>query len=90
MATIETEIKTGESRIVGNLVLTPQTQVLKIQIPRHHASLIWNRPKGVVVRTPEGQEQFLPVTDVTRIAIWTMLAGGLLGAILMGLMFRHK
>lgn len=90
MPIIETETKTGETRSVGDLELTPLTQVLKIQIPGHHAGLIWNRPKAVVVRTSYGQEQTLPIPDVTRITIWAMLAGGLLGAIVIGIMFRHK
>ena len=90
MSIIETEIKTGDSRQIGNLKLTPLTQVLKIQLPGQRAGLIWNRPKAVVVRTSEGQEQILPVPDVTRIAIWAMLAGGLLGAFVIGLMFRNK
>jgi len=90
MDIIETEIKTGDSRQIGNLELTPLTQVLKIHMPGRRAGLIWNRPKAVVVRTSDGREQILPIPDVTRIAIWAMLAGGLLGAFMMGLMFRHK
>ncbi len=42
--------------------------------------LIWNRPKAVIVRTPDGQENILPVRDVTRLVIWSMLAGGVAGS----------
>lgn len=87
MATIEREIRTGEAMQVGDYQITPTTQVVKIQIPGQHAGLIWNRPKAVTVRTPDGQENSLPVRDVTRLVIWSMLAGGLLGAILIGLMY---
>jgi hypothetical protein len=90
MPIIETETKTGEPQLVGNHELTPLTQVLKIQLPGHHGGVIWNRPKAVVVRTADGQEQTLPIPDVTRITIWAMLAGGLLGAIAIGLLFRNK
>jgi hypothetical protein len=90
MPTIEREIKTGDTRQVGDLEITPLTQVLKIQIPGHHAGLIWNRPKAVIVRSPDGQENILPVRDVTRLVIWSMLAGGLLGAIMIGLMHRNN
>jgi hypothetical protein len=64
--------------------------VLKIQLPSYRAGLIWNRPKAVVVRTSDGQESTLPVRDVTRIVIWSLLAVGLLGAMLIGLMNRNK
>jgi len=90
MSTIEREIRTGEVMQVGDLEITPQTHVLKIQFPGHHAGIIWNRPKAVIVSTSDGQESILPVRDVTRIAIWAMLAGGLLGAIVIGLMYRYR
>jgi hypothetical protein len=90
MPTIEREIKTGDTRQVGDLEITPLTQVLKIHLPGHHAGLIWNRPKAVIVRSSDGQENILPVRDVTRLVIWSMLAGGLLGAIMIGLMHRNN
>ena len=90
MPIIETEIKTGEAKRTRNMELTPITRVTKIKIPGYHAGLVWNRPKAVLVRWDDGLEQTLPVTDVTRVAIWAMLAGGLIGAFVMGLMFRHR
>jgi hypothetical protein len=90
MPFIESETKTGNSRQVGDYNLTPLTQVLKVQSPGHHARFIWNRPKAIVVKTPDGQEQVLPVIDVTRIVIWAMLAGGLLGAIAVSILFWNK
>jgi hypothetical protein len=90
MLTIEREIRTGEPVQVGDFELTPQTSVLQIRLPGHHAKLLWNRPRAVVIRTADGQESTLPVRDVTRIVIWSMLAGGLLGAILIGLMNRNR
>lgn len=90
MLAIEREIRTGEPVQVGDFELTPQTNVLQIRLPGHHAGLIWNRPRAVLVKTPDGQESTLPVRDVTRIVIWSMLAGGLLGSIMIGLMNRRK
>jgi len=90
MPTIKTEIMSGETQQVGNYQLTPVSQVLKIRTPGNHAGFIWNRPKAVIVRTLDGQEQVLPVTDVTRIAIWLMLAGGVLGAMLVRLIFWNR
>lgn len=90
MPRIGSQIKIGETMQVGKYRLTPVTRVLKVQIPGYHAGLIWNRPKAVMVRTVDGQEQVLPVTDITRILIWAMLTGGLLGAILTGILYRSK
>ena len=90
MPIIETEIITGETQQVGNFQLTPLSQVLKVKSSGNHAVFFWNRPKAVIVRTLDGQEQVLPVTDVTRIAIWAMLAGGLLGAILVRILFWNR
>ncbi len=88
MPMIEREIRTGATRQVGDYQITPQTRVLMMRLPGQNGGLIWNRPKAVIVRTPSGDEYSLPVRDVTRIAIWAMLAGGIAGAILIGLMRR--
>jgi hypothetical protein len=90
MSIIKSEIKKGDSRQVGNFELTPINHVIKIELPGYHAGWIWNRPKAVVVRTSDGKEKIMPVNDVTRMAIWSLLASGLLGAILMGLLSRVR
>ena len=90
MPAIERKIRTGDPVQVGDFEVTPQTQVLKIQLPGYHSGLIWNRPKAVIVRTSDGQERTLPVRDATRMVIWAMLAGGLLGAIMIGMMNRKN
>jgi hypothetical protein len=88
MPTFEKNIRTGETRQVGDYQITPETQVFSIRLPRQHSGLIWNRPKAVIVRSSDGNETSLPVRDVTRLVIWSMLAGGVVGAILIGLMHR--
>ncbi|HSB67509.1 MAG TPA: hypothetical protein VLD65_13110 [Anaerolineales bacterium] len=88
MPTIEREIRTGETRQVGEYQITPQTQVISVRFPWKHSALIWNRPKAVLVRRSDGLETSLPVMDVTRVVIWSMLAGGLAGAILIGILRR--
>ena len=90
MVTIEREIRTGEPIQAGSYQITPQSQVYKLQLPGRHGGLIWNRPKAVIVRTSDGQERTLQVRDTTRIIIWSMLAGGLLGALLIGLLSRNQ
>jgi hypothetical protein len=90
MPVIENKIKTGEAFHVGTTKITPVARVLKIQLPGHHAGLIWNRPRAIVVETADGQENTLPVIDVTRLAVWALLGAGLIGAIVIGLFFRQK
>ncbi len=88
MPALEREIRTGEAIQMGDYQITPQTNVFKIRLPGYHAGLIWNRPRAVLVRMRDGREISLPVRDVTRIAIWSMLVGGCVGAILVGMMQR--
>jgi hypothetical protein len=90
MLDIENLIRSGETQRMGNLEITPQTNVLQIQLRGHHAGLIWNRPRAVIIKRPDGEETILPVRDLTRMIIWGMLAGGILGAVLIGLTNRQK
>ncbi len=90
MPVITREVKTGETQRVGNYEITPTTSLLKIKFPGYHAGVIWNRPRAVIVHSASGEEYTLKVRDVTRLVIWTMLAGGIVGAIMVGLISRHK
>jgi len=86
MFEIDREIRTGETRQVHDLEITPQTNVFSIRTRGSHFGFIWNRPRSVIVRTADGQETILPVRDVTRYIIWGILAGGVLGAMMIGMM----
>ncbi|NJD60555.1 MAG: hypothetical protein C3F13_08875 [Anaerolineales bacterium] len=90
MLDIENLVRSGEPQQVGDVELIPQTNVLQIKLRGHNAGLVWNRPRAVLLRRPDGQETILPVKDITRTIIWGMLAGGILGAVLIGLMKREK
>ena len=90
MLEIEREIRTGEPQQVGDYEITPQTNVFIAKLRGQHGGLIWNRPRAVIVRTMDGEENILPIRDVTRNIIWGMLAGALLGAMLIGLMNHDK
>lgn len=88
MFEIEREIRAGATQQVGDFEITPQSNVFSIQTRSHHFGFIWNRPRSVIVRTVDGQETILPVKDVTRYIIWGMLAGGLLGTMMIGMIYR--
>ncbi len=90
MFEIERDIRSGESQRVGDYEIIPQTNVFLVKLRGHHGGFIWNRPRAVIVRTIDGEERILPVQDVTRNILWGMLAGGLLGAMLIGMINRNK
>jgi hypothetical protein len=90
MPLLTTESHIGETIHYRDFELTPVNQVLKIQLPWYHAGFIWNRPKAVVLREADGLERVLPVVDVTRTVIWAMLAGGLVGTLVMSLVLRRR
>ncbi len=63
---------------VGDLMVTPQSQVLQVQLPV--GGFVWHRPIGVVVEgngEPEAalgrDAQIIPIPDVTRQALWAIL-----------------
>ena len=90
MPLIRYETQTGEAYLAGDTQITPLARVLRIQLPGPYKGLIWNRPTGVLVKTPDGQEQHLPVRDVTRQAQLTLLGIGLFGGFLIWLLSRRR
>jgi hypothetical protein len=90
MPILEREIQSGEALQVGDYKITPQSQLFRIRFPGYQAALIWNRPQAVIVRSEDGTEDILPVRDITRVVIWSMLVGGLLGTFLIAMMKRPR
>jgi hypothetical protein len=90
MFEIVRDIRTGEPQHIGEYDITPQSNVFIVKMRGRHGGFIWNRPRSVIVRTIDGEERILPVQDVTRNILWGMLAGGLIGAMLIGMMYQNK
>jgi len=83
--------KSGEPIKTGGFIVTPQSQVLEVRLP--FGGFVWHRPVSVVVEREgevakgDGREsQIIPITDVTRQALWAI--SGL--AILVNLLFLRK
>jgi hypothetical protein len=89
MPLIEIETHAGEPIQAGLLKVTPFSKALILRLPGFPGGLIWNRPASLLVQTADGQEQVLPVADVTRRAQWLLLGAGLLGAALIWLLYRR-
>ncbi|MBX3060901.1 MAG: hypothetical protein KF770_30940 [Anaerolineae bacterium] len=72
------ETKRGEPVQVGDWVVTPQSQVLAVQLP--FGGFVWHRPVNVMVEgyneseSASGRDlQIIPIPDVTRQALWAIL-----------------
>lgn len=66
-----------------------RSQVIQLRFPFISGGVIWNRPISVSVRTADGQDRILPIQDVTRTAVLTMLVLSLAGTFLLRI-FRLK
>ena len=64
---------TGQPLNVKDRQVRLRSQVVQLRFPFIHGGLIWNRPVAVLVRTADGQDQILPVPDVTRTVVLMML-----------------
>ena len=68
------ETLTGQPVKVKDAQLRLRSQVIQLRFPFISGGLIWNRPVAVLVRTADGQDQILPIRDMTRTAM-LVLAG---------------
>jgi hypothetical protein len=89
MPLISYENHAGDPIQIGDVKISPIARALRIQLPGLKGGLIWNRPASVVVQTGEGEEQVMPVMDVTRLAQVMLLGIGLLGSLFIWLLFRR-
>ncbi len=62
--TIET--RAGQPIHAGGRTLILFARSLRIRFPRLSGGLVWNGPASVLVQSTDGQEEILPVHDVTR------------------------
>lgn len=82
------ERRYGEPVIHGAVKVIPVTRVLLILLPGTAGGLVWNMPAGVRIVAADGTERYEPVLDVTRMGQVGVLAAGILGGLLLGLMIR--
>lgn len=66
--------------------LIPESQALIIRFP--FGGFVWQRPTAVLVQQGE-QTQRHPITDVTRLATWSVLAASLLTTLLLRLLKKQ-
>jgi hypothetical protein len=85
---IQIETQWGKPIQFGERKVVVQSRALQIRLPFLEGGLVWNRPVSVLVESSDGHDQVLPVRDVTRIAQIALIALGLAGMILIGLIPR--
>lgn len=85
---IHLETRAGDPIKAGNTKVIPFSQALIVRLPGLNGGLIWNRPVSALFVSPEGQEQVVPIQDVTRQIQFAFLGVGLLGSFLMWIIFR--
>ncbi len=88
MPLLDYETKAGAPIQAGDVKLIPLAKSVKIAPPGMSGGLVWNRPAAVIVQQPDGQETVLPIQDVTRQAQIALLAMGVLGSLLIWLVFK--
>lgn len=85
----------GNAIRVGDTMVTPLAQALVVRPPwqagsdRWGGAFVWNRPVAVVVERA-GQSERLPIVDVTRIVVWSLMAGITLVSASLALSGRRK
>jgi hypothetical protein len=87
---VEIEVRGGEPIIHGGHTLTPFSRSVRVKIPGLPGGLIWNRPVSVLAHSADGQEEIIPIHDVTRQIQWSLLGAGLAFGILSWLISRRR
>ena len=84
------ENRAGTPIEAGGQRITPFSKVLILRIPGFPGGLIWNRPTSISVSNENGPEQTIPIVDVTRMALWSLLGAWFAGMIIAGLLSMRK
>lgn len=84
---IEWKTVQGTAVSTPHHTLVPESQALIIKFP--YGGFVWQRPTAVLVQQGE-QTQRYPITDVTRLATWSVLAASLLLPLLLRLILNKS
>lgn len=79
---VAVETRAGEPIQAGDRTLIPFARSLRLQFPGRHGGLNWTCPASLLVKNGDGQEQVLPIPDITR-RIQIELFGFCLGMLLL-------
>ena len=68
---IELATQAGRPYTTDSFTVTPESQAVIVNLPFFH--FVWNRPVAVLIDRA-GQIERLPIVDVTRYAVWGLMA----------------
>jgi hypothetical protein len=85
---LHVETLTSQPVRIEDVQLRVRSQVVQLRLPVASGGLIWNRPVAVLVHTPDGEDQILPISDVTRTAVLSLVGICFAGALLLMLSRR--
>jgi hypothetical protein len=75
---IQRETRTGEPITVGERTVRTQSQFVMVRFP--FGGFVWNRPTAVLV-TENNHNYTIPITDPTRLALWTLTGMSVIGSL---------
>jgi hypothetical protein len=84
------EVNIGEPILYNGGRLIPFSRSRVFRCPWRHAVFIWNRPAAVLVKKDGGEEQVLPIPDITRRWQVGLLGGALVGVLIIWLRLRKR
>ncbi len=87
---LQVETRAGEPIRAFGAEIIPFSRAMILRFPGNSGGVIWNRPISVLVGTGGEHEEILRVRDVTRLAQVIILSAGLLGSVLIWLLFNNR
>ncbi len=85
---ISVTTKSVNSIRMGRYTVTPFAKSVRIQPPGFRGIFIWNRPHALAIKTSDGVEKIYTIPDVTRYAQYLILGIGLIGSLVIWLVYR--
>jgi hypothetical protein len=73
----ELRTRQGQPRQIRHVVIQSESRALILRLP--FGGVVWNWPRAVIVED-RGVVTRLPITDVTRLAVWALAFAGVIGA----------
>jgi hypothetical protein len=85
---LESTTQAGKIQHLGEITILPFAKTLRINFPAPNVIFFWTRPTAILYRTPDGAERIFPIRDITRKAQLFLLGFGLVGSILIRLIYK--
>ncbi|MGE5222711.1 MAG: hypothetical protein ACM3PY_09745 [Omnitrophica WOR_2 bacterium] len=87
---VQVETRAGVPVHAFGSEIIPFSRAVIVRFPGNSGGVVWNRPVSVLVGTDGEHEEILRVRDVTRLAEVLILCSGLLGSLLIWLLFQNR